>query len=73
MGYTLVGMLAEDSLTEINTPDSHGDTPLHIAASCKNSRAVQILKKAGASTGILNSEGKTPLDLDVTSGPCLAF
>jgi Ankyrin repeat len=43
-------------------PDELGNTPLHAAANSSNVAAIKLLKLAGASTSVVNSEGETPLD-----------
>jgi hypothetical protein len=51
---------AED--LEINTPDRHGQTLLHIAVDTQFVPMVVLLIENGADTEALNREGKTPFD-----------
>lgn len=46
------------SLDELNT---HKDTPLHVAASIGNQKALKVLLEAGANPSVKNKRGMTPI------------
>ncbi len=47
----------------VNETNAEGTTPLHVAASSGDARAVEALVKAGASLNVQNHDGNTPLHL----------
>ncbi|MBQ7217825.1 MAG: ankyrin repeat domain-containing protein [Synergistaceae bacterium] len=51
-----------DAGAEINAQNHHGNTALHYAAMQNTPEAVRLLCERGAETGILNEDGKKPLD-----------
>lgn len=46
---------------DVNSKDDNGDTPLHVAAQCKNDEAVKLLLSKNADMTCRNSCGLTPM------------
>ncbi|KAJ2658818.1 hypothetical protein IWW48_003805 [Coemansia sp. RSA 1200] len=51
----------------VNTRDSVGRTPLHVACACANREAVQLLLRMGADANAVDRVGNTPLTIAATS------
>ncbi|TSR16026.1 Oxysterol-binding protein-related protein 1 [Bagarius yarrelli] len=56
-------LLSNNRPLDVNCKDSHGDTPLHIAASRGHKECVDVLVKSGASFDALNKNGQSVLDV----------
>lgn len=56
-------LLLKKRLFKVNSANTDGNTPLHIAAKYNRLDAVRILLKYGAGRGIANKDGKIPMEL----------
>jgi len=61
-GPAIIEALLKNGAHVSSTADWRQRTPLHIAAKFHNTKAVEILLKAGAKVMARDSTGKTPLD-----------
>lgn len=58
----LIDCIMENSATlDINTPDDHNRTSLHIACKYGHIQAIEALLKYGARVNVINRDGATPL------------
>lgn len=57
--------VAIHSGANLNQQDESGNTALHYACAANNTTAIQTLILAGAEVGLVNKEGKTPINLIV--------
>ncbi|WP_422133281.1 ankyrin repeat domain-containing protein [Endozoicomonas sp. ALD040] len=63
--YSVVALLIEERLIEINAKDDQGNTSLHYAIQNNDIDMIEILLKNGAGINIQNSLGYTPLHFAV--------
>ncbi|MBY0404026.1 MAG: ankyrin repeat domain-containing protein, partial [Cyanobacteria bacterium] len=64
----ILGLLLEKVGTPPNIPDKTGKTPLHMAATQENERAIIQLLEAGASLAVVDELGNTPLHYAAQNG-----
>lgn len=58
-----MGWLLEETGAVTNLQNSRGDTALHFAVASEDPRKVDLLLQFNADIGIVNSNGKTPIDV----------
>lgn len=68
---SIVQMLCEHPLIDLNARDSHGRTPLHVLSYSEDSnerKTTELLVHHGANTTAMDEDGKTPIHMAARAG-----